>query len=161
MIRDYLAGGTVRYVHPATYLVLAAAVFALVSSAPGGATGAGEAERLFALLVIPIVAAACRLLFWRESFHYAEHLIAVTYLGAQALLLLALLYCGALLAPQAIVGWFAAASLVLSAAYFTWGYSQIFERRPLLAAGGALAALLVGTAAWLGVTVAIVTLLRR
>lgn len=161
MIRDYLAGRTVRYVHPATYLLLAAAVFALVSSALGGATGAGESDRLFALLVIPIVAAACRVLFWRGAYNYAEHLIAVTYLAAQALLLLVLLYCGTLLVPQIFVGWFAAVSIVLSTAYFSWGYSQIFEQRPVLAAGGALAALLVGVVVWLGITMVIVAVLRR
>jgi hypothetical protein len=161
VIRDFLTGRTVGYVHPAAYLLLTSAAFALVSSALGGATVGGEADRLFALLLIPFVAAVLRVLFWRGPYNYAEHLIAVVYLAAQVLLFLALPYFGVFIVPQAFGEWFAVVSLAACVGYFAWGYSQMFEQRPLLAAGGALIALFIGILVWLGFTLVIVALLRR
>jgi hypothetical protein len=161
VIRDFLSGRSVRYVHPATYLLLTAAIFAVVSSTLGNATGGGESDQLFALLIIPFVAAAARVIFWRGSYNYAEHLIAVVYLAAQAILFLAVLYVGVLIVPQALIRWFAVVPLAVCVGYFVWGYSQMFEQRRLLVAGRALAALLIGTVAWLAFTLVMVTLLRR
>jgi hypothetical protein len=84
MIREYLSGRTACYTHPAAYLLIAAAVFTLGLQLVAASTGAGDENRIFALMIIPFVAAASRALFWRGRYNYAEHLIAVMYLCASA-----------------------------------------------------------------------------
>jgi hypothetical protein len=137
------------------------AVFAVVARAVGGATGAGESDRLFTLLVIPFVAAALRLMFWRGGYNYAEHLIAAIYLVAHVLLILvAFLFIGSVL-PQAMVGVVGVIAVVSSVVYFTWGYSQVFAAHRASAAARALVALLLGALLWLGFTFVVVSMLRR
>ena len=161
VIRDYLAGRTIRYVHPATYLLLGVAFFALVLGVVGGPTGAGETERLFTLLVIPFVVVASRMVFWRGPFNFAEHLIVVLYLAGHVLVILAATYGVVLLVPRSFAGSAALAWFAIGAGYFVWGYSRIFEERPIRAAGAALAALSIGILVWLAFTLILVTLLRR
>ena len=161
VIRDYVAGRTVRYVHPAAYLLLTVAVFAVVARALGGATGAGESDRLFTLLIIPFVAAASRLLFWRDGYNYAEHLIAAIYLAAHAVLILVVFLVIGFVLPQGMVGAVGALAVLSSMVYFTWGYSQVFAAHARSAAARAIVALLLGAVLWAGFTFVVVSMLRR
>ena len=161
VIHDYWVGRTVRYVHPAAYLLLMAALFAVVSNSLGGPTNAAESDRLFLLLVIPFVAGTSRVLFWRTQYNYAEHLIAVMYLAGQVLLIATILFFGTLIVPQSLIGVYSMMCLGVGVGYFVWAYSRIFGRRPWLAAGAGLAALVLGTLGWAAAVFAIVTALRK
>jgi hypothetical protein len=108
-----------------------------------------------------LIAGVSRACFWRGPFNYAEHLIAVLYLAAQSLLILTLLYFGTLVVPQNFIGSYAAACLSVSVAYFVWGYSQVFNRRPWLAVAASMVSLVLGSIIWFGVVLLLVTLLRR
>jgi hypothetical protein len=161
VIRNYLAGQTVRYVNPVTYFLLAAALFTIVGRSVSGSTGASDSDKVFTFLVIPFVAGASRVFHWRGAYNYAEHLIAVVYLAAQTLLLLAILYPFTLLLPKQLSGSFAASCGVLAVIYFVWGYSRIFKERPWLAAIIGVLALVSGAVVWLVVTAGIVAALRQ
>lgn len=78
----------------------------------GGASGAAESDKLLAFLVVPFVAGASRVFYWRGGYNYAEHLIAILYLAAQTLLLLTLLYPLTLVVPKPLNDSFAVFSLV-------------------------------------------------
>jgi hypothetical protein len=161
VIVDYVAGRTIRYLHPVAYLFLATALFAVVSRAIAGPTGAAESDRLFAFLVIPIVAGVMRIFYVRGPYNYAEYLIAATYLAGHALVILTafILMSGA--APRSARTPFGAAALLGVAAYCVWGFRSMFERRKWLAATAAVAAIVCGTAIWLGALAAVVAIMRR
>jgi hypothetical protein len=160
VIRDYIAGRTKPYVHPAAYLLLTVAVFAIVVRLTSGTTGAGDTDRVLVLLVVPSVAAASRALFWRGRFNYAEHLLAVTYLSAQCLVILTVLFAGMLVVPQGAAAMYSIASLVVCVGYFVWAYSTIFEQRRWIAAAAGLLALLTGAVTWLALLSFVVNLIR-
>lgn len=149
VVHEYLAGCTVRYVHPAAYLLLTAALFTLVGRLLLGSTGAAQSDRAFVLLVIPILAAVSRVLFWRGRYNYAEHLIAVTYITAHSVLILAVLTIGTIIVPQQHLGVYAMAGVGAAVAFFAWAYSRIFEKHPWLAAVAAIVTLVIGTIGWL------------
>lgn len=161
VITDYLGGRTVRYVHPAAYLLLATATFALVVRALDGPTGAGESDKLLALLIIPFIAAAARVLFWPEKSNFAEHLIAVMYLAAQVVIFLAACFVGTRLVPESAWDTYAAACAVLGAGYFAWAYGRAFAGGHWWSVLRAAIALVAGIAAWVGSVMALVSLLRR
>lgn len=160
-IRGYITGRTARYVHPASYLIIGAGAFALSNSVFGSPTGAAESDKLFTLVMIPIIAAASRALDWRGRLNFAEHLIVVLYLSGHVLLSLSVLYLPVPLLDESAAAFYVMAALLASAAYFIWGYGQA------LAAGrgksmfvGAMA-LVLGAVAWIGVVTLLVGLLRR
>lgn len=157
VVRDYLAGSTVRYTHPVGYLLISFAVFALTAQLFGGATGGGAENRIFVALLVPFVALVSRVLLWRTRFNYAEHLIIVMYVIGHIALFLAVLQLAAPLAGESIMKLVGIGALAVAIGYFAWAYSRVFAARPLLAAGGALVSLGVGTTLWL---TAIVTLLN-
>lgn len=160
-VRDYLAGQTRQYTHPISYFFIAIGFFALMTRLFSGPTGAGEGDQLFAVLVVPFVAVASRVLLWRADYTFAEHLIVLLYLAAQVLLLLAILFIGVPLVPRVSAGDYAAAALVLAFVYFVWGYSQSFLKRPLVAALAGVLALTTGAIVWFVATAILVSLLRR
>ena len=157
VIRGYWAGRTVRYTHPAGYLLVCVALFALAFQVVGGGTGAGEGDRVFTLLVIPFIAAASRVLFWRGQYNYAEHLIAVMYLCGHAVLGLAVLYVGASFLNGSLLNAYTVAALSVVVWYFLFGYSSAFGTRPLISALAGMTALVLGTAMW----AALITLMVR
>jgi len=161
MIREYLAGRTVRYMHPAAYLLVSAGAFAFCSSVFGGPTGSGGEDRLFAALLIPFVAGASRILFWRGRYNYAEHLISVMYLSAHVLLILAVLYVAVPLLPGRMLALYATAAITAAAAYFLWGYSQLFPGRTIRALLAGVVALLFGALSWAAGIIWLVNWLRH
>jgi hypothetical protein len=161
VITDYLRGRTVPFVHPAAYLLLASAVFAVVVRVLGGPTGAGESDKLLVLLMVPFIAGAARLLFWGGGWNFAEHLIALMYLAGQIVLFLTVCFVGTLILPETAWHLYALTCVGLSAAYFVWGHSSAFAGNRWSRALRTVIALGVGMAAWLGSVFTIVTLLRR
>ena len=161
VVRDYLAGRTIPYTHPVGYFFVAVGIFALVSRLVSGPTGAAESDRIFAILVVPIVAATSRALLWRAGFNYAEHLIAVLYLSGHMLVLFAILYVGIALVDPAYLGGYASVSVLLALGYFVWAYSRTFFKRPLVGALAGLLSLVIGSASWLIAMALLVNAFRR
>jgi len=164
VVRDYLAGRTVPYTNPAAYLLICFAAFAIAARVFGGATGS-EDDRALAALVVPFIAAASRLLFWRTRLNYAEHLVLVLYLLGHVALILAVLQ--AVLSPAlrgdpgtVMSGIVVFGALGIGIAYYGWAFSRIFPARPWLAAAGGLAALAGGAALWLYAVIALLRALR-
>jgi hypothetical protein len=147
VIRDFLAGRTVRYAHPFGYLLIAVAAFALLAQPLGVVTGGGN-DRVFVLLLVPFVAGVSRLLFWRAELCFAEHLIVGMYAFGHIVLLLTLLQPATLLLGGAALRMLVVGALILAVAYLAWAYSRVFSARPLLAALGGLAALAGGIVVW-------------
>jgi hypothetical protein len=161
VITGYWAGQTVRYTHPAGYLLISVAVFALAVRLTSGPTGAGDSDRFLALLVIPFVAAASRVLLWQERRSYAEHLIAVLYLCGHVLLGLGILAVGLRFLSGDGATAYGTFAGILGVGYFLWGYSRAFPARRALAAIAGLGALVLGAAAWMGIMTVLVSWLRR
>lgn len=161
VVRDYLAGRTIPYTHPVGYFFLAVGIFALVSRLVSGPTGAPESDRIFAILLVPFVAATSRVLLWRADFNYAEHLIAVLYLSGHVLVLFAILYVGVALVDRAYLGGYAGLSVLLALGYFVWAYSRTFFKRPLIGALTGLLSLVIGSATWLIAIALFVNAFRR
>lgn len=136
-------------------------MFTLIGRAIGGSTGAPESDRVFAFLVIPFVAGLSRALHWRGRFNFAEHLILVTYLGAQVLVLLTVLYVGILTVPARSEPTYAMVALAASLSFYVWAYSQVFEGRRLRAALVGILSLLLGSAAWMILLIVLVGALRQ
>lgn len=156
VVRDYLAGRTVPYTHPFGYLLIAFAVNALLLGLMGGTGGAGPANRLFSLLLVPFVAAVSWLLFLPARLHYAEHLILCMFLIGHMALMFGVAQVLAVPVPMPARATLAVAVLAVAFGYFAWAYSRIFATRPLLAAAGSIAAVLGGAALWMVVVAAIV-----
>lgn len=162
VVRDYLAGRTVRYTHPVGYLIIAFAVFALIGEVLTiNVSGGGSDNRMMTALAVPFVALASRVVFMRRPMNYAEHLIVVMFLFAQIALLLAglqflvpLLELGALRALLIV-------ALLIGAGYFVWVYSRLFSDRPALAAAGAFVALWGGIVLWAAALMVFVRLAQR
>jgi hypothetical protein len=159
VITGYWAGQTVRYTHPARYLLITVAVFALAVRVSSGPIGAGDNDRFLALLIIPFVAAVSRVLLWQERRSYAEHLIAVLYLCGHVMLGLAVLAMGTRYVSGNGAKGYGIFAAVLSVGYFLWGYSRAFPARRVLASIAGLGALALGTAAWLASMMLLVRLL--
>ena len=159
VIRDYIAGRTVAYVHPFGYLVVGFGAFALAFDWMGG-VGGGMERWLLGVLVL-FLAAASRLVFWRVGLNYAEHLILNMFLYAQVALFVTagMVIVGAL--PEVTRRVAAVGVLVGVSGYFMWAYSQVFRGRRMLSALGALAVLVVGTMVWAVATLGIVQVLRH
>lgn len=149
VIGDYIAGKTVRYVNPVGYLLFATALFAVIGQTIGGSTGAAESDRLLAILIVPFVGLASRAIWWRGPSNIAEHLILVTFLGGQVLVLLTVLYVGMLIVPSTLEDAYAVLALTVGLMFFVWGYASVFQRRRWLAALAALLSLVSGAAVWL------------
>lgn len=158
---DYLAGRTDSYTHPAGYLLISFAAFAIMAELFGGYNGGGGESRIFTLLLVPFVAGAARLLFWRGGLNYAEHLIIVMYLVGHLALCLAVLHLIIPIANVATLRMLRVGALAGSAGYYAWGYSRVFRRRPLLAAAAGIMSLLGGFALWLVALSALLEVLRR
>lgn len=158
MLREYLAGRTVSYVHPVIYLFASFAAFALMVRWTEFVTGAGD-HRDFILFGILFVAGVSRLVFYRARLNYAEHLIIDMFLFGHVTFLLTLLQIPIHLAGAtgtAVLG----VVLGVCVAYFAWAHSRFFERHPSLAVGGALVSLLGGIALWMFAVGAILQVLR-
>lgn len=161
VVRDYLAGATVKYTHPVGYLAVAFAAFALTGSVAGESSGLADGgNRIFTATAIPAIALASRALFWRSRLNYAEHLVIASYLLGTVLFALSLLQVLTPMLPLTVRPALGAASLAASVGYFTWSYTRIFEHRRWLAAAGALATLSVGIALWFLLMLLVVSLLR-
>jgi hypothetical protein len=162
VIRDYIGGRTIVYIHPLAYLLVSFAAFTVIATWLGGTMGGGG-DRVFVAPIVLYLAGAARLVFHRAGLNYAEHLIASTFLFSHAVVMLTVgqvvvyLLQETAVVPVAPV---AAAWLLLTAGYLVWGYGRIFPRRPILATLGALAALALGVVAWLSSLVPVVNLWR-
>jgi hypothetical protein len=158
VIRDYLAGRTIMYVHPFAYMIVGFGVFALAWDWMGGV--GGDMERWLLGVLVVFLAAASRLVFWRAGMNYAEHLILNMFLYAQAVLFLT---AGMVIAGTLPAVTRRAAGIVVLAGvcgYLMWAYSRVFRRRRLLSALGGLVVLLGGTAVWAVATLAVVQFVR-
>ena len=163
VLREYLSGRTAPYTHPVAYLFITFAAFTLLAPLFGGSFGGSNSgNRVMTALLVPLVALASRLFFQRMRHSYAEHLIIALYLFAQIALFFTLLlfltpiiarYPGAGLVTLII-------SVLVSIGYFCNAYSRLFERRPVLAALGGLAALAGGAILW-GAVIAVIVQLAR
>jgi len=161
MIREYLGGRTVPYMHPVAYLLVATGAFALSAQLVGGTANTPEGDGIFFLLVIPFVALASRVVFLRGRYNYAEHLIGIMYLIAHALLGLAVLYLATRYISGPFLGWYVAASLAAAGIYCLWGFSGLFPDRRIVAALAGVVALVVGAIGWLVALAWVVSWLRR
>ena len=158
VIRDYLAGRTVMYVHPFAYLIVGFGVFALAWGWMG--VGGGDMERwLFGILVL-FLAAASRLVFRRASMNYAEHLILNMFLYGQMVLFLTAGMVIVRTLPGVTRNVASVVVLVSVCGYLMWGYSRVFRGRRLLSALGGLVVLIAGTAVWAVASLGIVQILR-
>ena len=159
VVRDYLRGRTVIYVHPFAYLVLAFAAFALTFRLLGGA--GGEGNQVFFGAVVFLLAAASRVIFWRSGLNLAEHLILTLFLYAQVLLLLTVGMVAVWPLPQSARPTAGVFFVGVACAYVMWGYSRIFPKRRWLAALGGLLVLVTATALWAATMMIIVASLAR
>lgn len=158
MIADYLAGRTVRYVHPFAYLIVGFGAFALTWGWMGGS--GGEMERWLLGVLVVFLAAVSRLVFRRAGLNYAEHLILNMFLYAQAVLFLTAGMVVIDTLPE--TAQMTAGIVVLAAAcgYLMWAYSRVFAGHRLLSALGGLAVLVAGTTAWAVATLGVVQVMR-
>jgi hypothetical protein len=157
VIRGFLAGRTVPYTHPATYLLISFAAFALGAGVFSNGTG-NEGDRVFVALLAPCVAIAARLLFWRAGLNFAEHLIIALYVLGHVVLL----YAGMLIAmPLALERALGYGAIALGIANVPWAYSRVFPSRAILAAAGGLVALAGGAVIWTVFMIKLLELLRR
>lgn len=149
MVRDYLSGRTAPYLHPAGYLLVSFAAFALLGQLLDlTVRGAGSSDRMMTALVVPFIAAAARLVFLRGRLNYAEHLIAAMYLlGHIALMLAALQLFVPLLGARSLQVLLVGA-LLAGTAYFVRAYVGLFPRRRALAAVGGFISLWGGVILW-------------
>jgi hypothetical protein len=158
VIRDYLAGRTIRYMHPIAYLIIAFAAFAVVSHFLGSVTGGDH--RFFLATLVLFVAATSRLTFFRARLNFAEHAILNIYLFAQAALFLTVVQFIIHLTPGSGQKWVAAGALALSCAYVAWGYSGVFRKRRILSALGGLISLGLGVLLWFLTLAGLIQLIR-
>jgi hypothetical protein len=148
VVRDYVAGATARYTHPAMYLVIAFALFSVSGRWFGGFTGGGDVERVAALAFVPLVAVAARLTFARTRFNYAEHLILAMYAFGHVALAFAVILIVFPLLPTSTARAVAAILFVGGIIYTASVYARVFRRRPIMDALRALAAMLIGALLW-------------
>lgn len=110
VVSDYVAGATVSYTNPVSYLLLCASITALLFTSFGGiedfirgfnagysggaAATTGDAVRRVAAhasiilaFVVPVAALASHTVFSRSGHNFAEHLVFNAYVIAQTLLL--------------------------------------------------------------------------
>ena len=160
VIDGYISGRTAPYTNPLGYLLIAFAVFTVSAKLSGGFRGGGDVERIAALLLVPCVAAAARVLFLRARFNYAEHLILVMYACAHATLCYAVAQMAFPLLGRSGAITLAVVVLAAGLAYFMWVYARIFRARAMVAALGGLAALLGGLALWFVVVTSLLRVLR-
>jgi hypothetical protein len=165
VVRDFVDGRTVVYAHPFGYLVFAFATFAILSGLMGGTSGTGGAEnRLFIALIVPFMAFAARMYFWRGDMNYAEHLIAAGYMIAHIALFFGIMQIAipvvTALPGDLVPHVFLFVVLGVGIAYLAWAYSRIFESRPLQGAAGGLLSLVGGIALWAVFMMALLRLIR-
>jgi hypothetical protein len=159
---DYVAGATVSYTNPVSYLLLCASITALLFTSFGGieemirgfnagwhsgspVPSAEAALRRMAAhasiivaLVVPVTAAFSCLVFYRAARNYAEHLVFNAFvLGQAALIVTGLdLLSRPVARPDSTAG--EAAGLLIAmigAGYYAWAACHFFQRRVL---GGVL-----------------------
>jgi hypothetical protein len=161
VVRDYLGGRTVPYVHPFGYLLVTFALFVLLGELLGGARfGTIPSNRVLVILVVPFVAGASWVLFRRAGFHYAEHLILCTYVLGHMALLVAAMQPAVPLTEGRVRFFLAVSAPVVAVGYAAWAFSRVFAGRPLLAAAGGAASVLAGVVLWGIAMSAIVHVLR-
>jgi hypothetical protein len=160
MVREYLGGRTVPYTHPILYLIVSFASFALMNAWTQTIGGAGD-HREFAVFGILMLAGVSRLTFWAARLNYTEHLIFVMYLFAHVTFFFTFtqvaLHLTAATGADIVL---AVAALALGVGYFSWAYSRLFDRRPVLGAGGGLLVVVGGILLWFYATGAILQVLR-
>lgn len=158
VIRDYLGGRTLMYVHPFAYLIVGFGAFALAFGWMGG-TGDAIERWLLGVLVL-FFAAVSRVVFWRAGLNYAEHLILNMFLYAQAVLFLTagIVIVGNL--PSVTRKVAGVVVLVAVCGYLMWAYSRVFRERRLLSALGGFVVFVVGTTVWVVATAVIAQLIR-
>lgn len=147
VVRDYLAGRTITYVHPFAYLVVGFGAFALTFRWMGG-VGGGSVERLLLSALVLFLAAASRIVFWRAGLNYAEHLIMNMFLYAQAVLFLTVGMVVVWVLPGVVQRVAGVVVIGAAFAYVVWAYSRVFRGRRLLAALGGLLAVVAGIGMW-------------
>jgi hypothetical protein len=148
-IREFVAGATARYTHPAAYLLVGFAAFAITGRLAGGEAGLADGgNRVFTATAVPVVAGVARVIFWQARLNYAEHLIATMYLVGHVVLGLAAVQAVAAMVPLNVSTSLGLAGIVAGVGYFSVGYGRTLGRRPWLSAAGGLAALGVGLTIW-------------
>jgi hypothetical protein len=156
VVGDYVAGATVSYTSPVSYLLLCASITALLFTGFGGvedfirgmnagwhsgtpAPSAEDALRRMAAhasiivaLVVPVTALFSWIVFHRSARNYAEHLVFNAFVVGQA----ALIVTGVDLLSRAVVRPDSpadqAAGLVMAiigAGYYAWAACHFFQRR--------------------------------
>jgi hypothetical protein len=163
VVGDYVAGATVSYTNPASYLLLCASITALLFTSSGGIedfirgfneasarapvpTAADAMRRIAAhasiivALVVPVTALFSWAVFYRSARNYAEHLVFNAFVLAQAALMVTALdvLSRAVVRPDSTAG--EAVGLVIGvigAGYYAWAACHFFQQR---VAGGLLRA---------------------
>ena len=150
-----MAGATVSYTNPVSYLLLCASITALLFTSAGGVddfirgynTGysgapvpsANDALRRMAAhasiivaLVVPVTALFSRGVFTRSEHNFAEHLVFNAYVIAQAALVVTVLdvIAGSLLQPDSMAGAATGALIaVIGIGYYAWAARHFFHER--------------------------------
>jgi|GEM_PF-750688 len=171
VLRDYVAGRTVRYASPARYLVIVLAITTLVYlkigivDAMGNdfTSGLNESAKAPALvdaravnelaakymnlilaLSVPFLTLASRLVFRRSGYNLAENLVFNTFVYAQQCLFFVLIAGGVHFGGLGGQSVWLPVYLVASTAYYAWAASGFFGQRPVPAVLRSVGAVLLG-----------------
>lgn len=177
MIRDYVAGRTVRYVAPAKYFLLCVTVAQLVAYHLGvfedvvagftEASGTGPAERdsaveffsnyfiAFTALGVPFFALGLRWLFRASGMNYAETLVFSLYTFAQQAIVFTLLLPVIDLAYRALASWTALLYLAVTVSHQVWAAAGFFGTGLISATLRSAVALLVSIMLYVATVLAI------
>ncbi|HEX8694619.1 MAG TPA: DUF3667 domain-containing protein [Longimicrobium sp.] len=165
VVRDYVAGRTVRYTNPVKYLLIVVTLVVLVyvqmgaldammaALKPGTDPSAELAKNpmgswmvghlnVMMLVGLPFLAVASWLVFRRARLNYAEHLIFNLYVYAQQSLMSLLLVTPLFAAGQVVPG--IVVQCLITLGYYAWAASGFFQMRPLPAFLRTLGAQIVG-----------------
>jgi hypothetical protein len=167
VVADYVAGATVSYTNPVSYLLLCASITALLFTSFGGIedfvrgfneassrapvpTAADAMRRIAAhasiivALVVPVTALFSWVVFHRSARNYAEHLVFNAFVLAQAALIVTVLdvLSRPVVRPDSTAGEVLGLVIgVMGAGYYAWAACHFFQQRlvgGLLRSGGVL-----------------------
>jgi len=138
--REYVDGKRKKYFGPFAFLVITVGLASFMIVVSGVKWVRSDAEvgiivflqqhvNIVILAQIPLLAAACRLLFWNERLNFAEHLVLVTYTSGFRILFLALVAVPlmTLVKTQFASVSFMSIYLVIWAIYFAFAATQFYR----------------------------------
>ena len=155
VVADYVAGATVSYTNPVSYLLLCASITALLFTSAGGvddfirgfadgysgapAPGAADALRrvaahasIIVALVVPVTAVFSRSVFTRSEYNFAEHLVFNAYVLAQGALGVTVLdvLARSLVRPESTAGNATGVVIaIIGIGYYAWAARHFFHER--------------------------------